>query len=218
MSPYYPDSKVEISGFTAKHYDTIMDIITLGSYSLMIQKAIQLMRINPADKILDLGAGTGRNACLMMKYLSKDGELIGLDISQEMIEQFKKKCAQFPNASIINKRIDQDTGYKQYFDKVHISFVLHGFPEKIREQITRNAFNALKSGSEFFILDYSEFSIKEMPFYLRIPFKRIECKYAFDFIEIDRKKMLSSAGFTNFEEHFFMRGYVRLLRCVKPST
>jgi demethylmenaquinone methyltransferase/2-methoxy-6-polyprenyl-1,4-benzoquinol methylase len=218
MGTYYPESKVEISGFVAKYYDTIMNVITLGKYSSLIQKAIQLMQINPNDKILDLGAGTGRNACLMMKYLSEQGELIGLDISQEMIDQFKKNCAQFPNANIINKRIDQDLDYKEHFDKVFISFVLHGFPQNVREVIVRNAFKALKNGSSFFILDYNEFSMRKMPFYLRIPFKRIECKYAFDFIEMDCKKMLSLAGFKNFEEHLFLSGYVRLLSGMKVSA
>lgn len=218
MGTYYPESKVEISGFVAKYYDTIMNVITLGKYSSLIQKAIQLMQINPNDKILDLGAGTGRNACLMMKYLSEQGELIGLDISQEMIDQFKKNCAQFPNANIINKRIDQDLDYKEHFDKVFISFVLHGFPQNVREVIVRNAFKALKNGSSFFIFDYNEFSMRKMPFYLRIPFKRSECKYAFDFIEMDCKKMLSLAGFKDFEEYFFLSGYVRLLSGMKVSA
>ena len=85
MCAYYPESKVEISKLTAKYYDMLMDILTFGGYSLFIYKAIQLMNIKPNDKIIDLGAGTGRNACLMMNYLSTKGELIGLDISNEMV-------------------------------------------------------------------------------------------------------------------------------------
>jgi len=75
MCSYYPESKVETKGFIAAHYDAILDIATFGRYSPFIEKAIEMMRIKPQDKILDLGTGTGRNACLMMKYLSKDGKL-----------------------------------------------------------------------------------------------------------------------------------------------
>jgi len=212
---YYPESKVEVSGFIAKHYDLVMDIITLGNYSSFIRKAVRLMGIRPDDKILDLGAGTGRNACLMMRYLSAKGELVALDISEEMISQFKKNCGHFSNAAIINKRIDQDLGYEGYFEKVFISFVLHGFPQEARDQIIKNAFRALKKDGTFFILDYNEFSLEEMPFYLRIPFKLIECPYAFDFIEKDWKQILSSQGFSNFREHPFFGGYGRLLSGVK---
>ncbi|MCK4731183.1 MAG: class I SAM-dependent methyltransferase [Methanophagales archaeon] len=173
------------------------------------------MKIRPSDKILDLGAGTGRNACLMRRYFSSGGKLIGLDISEEMISQFQKNCADFPNVKIIDARIDQDLAYERYFDKVFISFVLHGFPQKARNQIIRNAVKALKKGGEFFILDYNEFSLKEIPFYLRIAFKIMECSYAFDFIEKDWKKILSLSGFNDFKEHLFFSNYIRLLKGVK---
>jgi len=215
MCAYYPESKVEVSGFIARHYDMIMDAILLGRYSSMIRKAIHLMDIGSADRILDLGAGTGRNAYLMTRYFSLRGELIGLDISKEMIFQFKKNFADLPNIKIINARIDQDLAYERYFDKVFISFVLHGFPQKARNRIIRNAFKALKKGGEFFILDYNEFSVNEMPFYLRVTFKFIECPYAFDFIERDWKKILFLHGFDDFREHLFFSSYVRLLKGVK---
>lgn len=217
MSNYYPESKVEISGIAAKYYDKLMNVITLGRYSFFIQKIILLMKIKPKHKIIDLGAGTGRNACLMMKQLSTKGELVGLDISEEMIVQFNKNCAEFSNAKVIYKRIDQDLDYEMYFDKAFISFVLHGFPQEARKQIIRNAFKALKKNGEFFILDYNEFSLKEMPFYLKIPFKFAECPYAFDFIEKDWKKILSDEGFNYFEEYLFFKKYIRLLKAKKIS-
>jgi len=194
-----------------------MDIITFGGYSLFIQKAIQLMNIKSNDRIIDLGAGTGRNACLMMNYLSATGGLIGLDISSEMVTQFERKCASFINAKIINKRVDKPLPYENKFDKAFISFVLHGFPQDARKQIIRNAFKALKNQGEFFILDYNEFSVKEMPFYLKIPFKLIECPYAFDFIEKNWQEILSEEGFDHFEKHLFFHSYVRLLKGVKVS-
>ena len=102
MGRYYPESKVEINGFVARHYDALLNIATFGRYAPFMKKAIELMEIKPEDRILDLGTGTGRNACLMTKYLSKKGKLIGIDISQEMISQFKKRCANDPNARIIH--------------------------------------------------------------------------------------------------------------------
>jgi ubiquinone/menaquinone biosynthesis C-methylase UbiE len=214
---HYPKSKVEISGFTARYYDQLMDIMTLGRYSYIMRKSIQLMKIKPADRILDLGAGTGRNACLMRKYISSKGELLGLDISKEMISQFTKNCAHFPNIKVINARIDQDLAYESSFDKVFISFVLHGFPQKVRYMIIRNAFRALRKGGEFFILDYNEFSLSEIPFYFRRFFKLIECPYAFDFIEKDWKNILSLEGFDDFGQYRVLGNYVRLLKGVKVS-
>lgn len=211
-------SKVEVKGIEARYYDTLLNIVTFGQYPSFIKKAIKSIGIKPTDKILDLGAGTGRNACLMMKYISTKGELVGFDISNIMMAQFKKKCADFSNAKVIKKRIDEDfktSDYKEYFDKVFISFALHGFSQEVRKQIIKNAFKVLKKNGKFFILDYNEFSIKEMPFYFRIPFKLIECPYAFDFIKMDCKKLLSLEGFKYFKEHLFFNNYVRLLEGVK---
>jgi ubiquinone/menaquinone biosynthesis C-methylase UbiE len=211
MANYYPESKVEVHGFTAKHYDALCNILTFGSYSLFIKKAIRLMEIGSDDRILDLGAGTGRNACLMLTYLSGNGEIVGVDISDEMILQFKKKCTEFPNAKIFSQRIDQPLPYKEEFDKVLLSFVLHGFPQDVREQIVDSAFEALGKGGELFILDYNEFFMKDIPFYARSIFKLIECPYAFDFVEKDWKRILNDHGFDDFKTYHFFRGYIRLL-------
>ncbi len=218
MGNYYPKSKVETKGFMAKHYDAILDIATFGRYPSFIRKAIRLMKIELSDRILDLGAGTGRNACLMMKYLSKEGKLIGVDISEEMISQFRKKCVNFSNAEIIHTRIDKPLPFRKKFDKVFISFVFHGFPQNIRNVIINSAFGVLKGDGSFFILDYNEFSYKKMPFYFKALFKLVECPYAFDFIKRDWKKILASHNFSNFEEFFFFKNYVRLLEAKKTKN
>jgi len=216
MRKLYPKSKVETTGFMARYYDILLDIATFGRYLPFMKQVIRTTKIKPEDRILDLGAGTGRNACLMAKYLSEKGELMGVDISKDMIAHFEKRCADFPNVKIINRRIDQTLPYKNDFSKVFISFVLHGFPQNARKIIIENAFQALKQNGEFLILDYNEFSLPDIPLYLRIAFKLMECPYAFDFIEKDWKKILADVGFNNFEEHFFFRQFVRLLKAVKP--
>ena len=218
MDNYYPESKVETKGFTARYYDNLMNIITFGRYSPFIENAIEVMGIRPQDRILDLGAGTGRNACLMMNYLSKGGKLIGTDISREMIFQFRKKCANFPNAKIIYARIDKSLPFEEEFDKVLISFVLHGFPQEVGEAIIKSVFEVLKVNGSFFILDYNEFSYKKMPFYFKKFFNLIECPYAFDFIERDWKQILANHNFSDFEEYFFFKDYVRLLKAKKSYS
>jgi len=218
MGIYYPESKVEINGFMARYYDALLNIATFGRYSTFIKKSIELMEIEPEDRILDLGTGTGRNACLMTKYLSKNGKLIGIDISREMISQFKKKCANYPNVKIIRTRVDKSLPFKEKFDKVFIAFALHGFPQNIREVIVKNTFEALKSNGSFFILDYNEFSYKQMPFCLKILFKHMECPYAFDFIERDWKQILADYNFTGFEQFLFFKDYVRLLKVQKSNV
>ena len=74
---------------------------------------------------------------------------------------------------------------------------------------------SLKPGGIFYILDFAEFDMDKMPFYHRFIFKKIECKYAFDFIEKDWKQILTENGFSDFKESFYMKKYARLLKAVK---
>jgi len=114
-------------------------------------------------------------------------------------------------------RIDQSLPYNNRFTKVFISFVLHGFPQNVRMLIIANAFKALKYGGKLLILDYNEILLSKVPFYLRIPFKMLECPYTLDFIEKDWKKILAGVGFNDFEENFFINQRIRLLIAMKPN-
>ncbi|BCD67262.1 class I SAM-dependent methyltransferase [Nitratiruptor sp. YY09-18] len=208
-------SKVEVKGFEAKFYDRLMDIITLGYYPFFIRKAIRDLRLKKGYKVLDFGAGTGRNALLMHRYIGDEGEIVGLEIGKEMQEQFRRNCATYPNIKLENLRIDSPLPFKEEFDIVFTSFVLHGFIQKKRDIIIQNAYNALKPHGTFAILDYANFEVDKAPWYVRFPIQKVECPLAQDFIERDTKKMLSSFGFGDFEEHFYFGRYVRLLKAKK---
>ena len=86
----YPESGVELTPFTARNYDKVMNIGSVGMYRSFIKRVINDMEIQPGDQILDLGCGTGRNAGLMLSYLGEDGRITGLDISEDMEKQFRK--------------------------------------------------------------------------------------------------------------------------------
>ncbi len=217
MEKLYPESGVELNPFVSKHYDKLMNILSLGKYKDFIHRAISDMHIQKGNSILDLGCGTGRNACLMMQYLDDKDFITGLDISEAMEKQFSENCRQYSNIQFISQRIDQPFQLDKTYDKVFISFVLHGFPQNIRENIIQNAFNHLKPNGTFNILDFGEFDMYAMPFYYRIPFQKGECPYAFDFIERDLKKMLSKFGFGDFKEHLYFHNYGRLMVARKIS-
>ena len=215
MGKIYPDSGVELNPFVSKNYDSFMNIGSLGLYGRFIRKVIAQMKIEKDDHILDLGCGTGRNSKLMTKYLGENGRITGLDISPEMEQQFIENFKDDDRIQFRNQRIDIPFNLGEQFDKAFISFVIHGFPHEVRDKVIQNVTDHLKPGGAFFILDFAEFDMDKMPALYRFIFKKVECKYAFDYIERDWKKILSGYGFGDFEEHHYMRKYVRLLKAVK---
>jgi demethylmenaquinone methyltransferase/2-methoxy-6-polyprenyl-1,4-benzoquinol methylase len=210
-------SKVEVTGFEARHYDLLMNLITAGTYPLFIRRAVYNMNICPNDDILILGSGTGRNAYLMRRYLSPNGSILGLDIGEEMLAQAKQRCRSQQNVSFEKRRIDQPLPYSETYDKVFVSFVMHGFVQEDRERIIENAFRSLRPGGEFLILDYAECEPSESSWPVRMIF-RAECPLATDFARRDWKEILNAHGFDRFEAHYYYFGHVRLLVAHKPDV
>ena len=204
-------SKVEVTGFEAKFYDRLMDIITLGYYPFFIRRVIKDLHLQQGEKILDFGAGTGRNTCLMLPYIGESGKIVALEIGKEMQEQFTKRCKAYPQVKLLDKRIDEELPFDKEFDLVFISFVLHGFIQPKRDIIIQNAYKALKSRGRFAILDYNNFDLAKANPIVKFAITKVECPLAADFIKRDTKEILRGFGFGNFEEHRYFGGYVRLL-------
>jgi len=210
-----PRSRVEVGPTEARRYDLFMNVISLGYYPYIIRSVVEKMDIAPGQSILDLGSGTGRNDCLMAKKVGPQGKVLGLDISKEMLGLSRKRCQPYPNVSFKEKRIEAPLTYQEEFDKVFISFVLHGFENHHKIEIIGNAYQALKPGGTFYVFDYNEFAIRRLWFPLRWAFIHGECQLALEFLKLNLKEMLSSQRFTRLEEELFLKGHLRLLKAVK---
>lgn len=207
----YPESGVELNPFISKHYDLIMNTFSFGKYRKFIHKAVADIGLKPTDSVLDLGCGTGRNSSLKLQYLNANGSITGIDLSNIMQEQFEKRFENEKRVSFSKQRIDVPFDLEKKFDVIFISFVLHGFPNPVREVIIENIKRHLKPNGVLALLDFSEFDVKKMPSLHFKIFKAVECIYAFDYIERDWKKVFAAKGFTNFKENFYFKNYVRLL-------
>lgn len=213
----YNDSKIELSPAIAKHYDRIMNSISFGKYNRFIKKAVHDMQIEPDDHILDLGCGTGKNAALMAEYIGDEGKITGIDLSPLMEKQFVKKHGADKRIEFKKERIDVLFNLEKQYDKVLISFVIHGFPHEVRKKLLKNASHHLKPGGTLMILDYSEYNLEEIPWHHRFILKSVECKYAFEYLEHDWKAVLGDFGFSGFNEKIYFRGYTRLLKGLKKG-
>lgn len=210
------DSKVEITGLEARHYDKLLNIVTGGTYPVFIRKAVRDMDIQPGDAVLDLASGTGRNPALLLRHLSSEGRVVGLEIGDEMLEQARRLSQLDPRFQVENQRIEEPLAYREEFDKVLVSFALHGFVQEDRLRIIDNAFRALRAGGRFFILDYDEFEPTESLWPVRWAFAHLECPLATDFVRRDWRAILADRGFDSFGIHRYYFGYVRLLSARRP--
>ena len=211
-------SKVEVSGWSARHYDMLMDLLFLGSYGRFLANVIGRMEIGQGDEILDLGSGTGRNICVMVNAAGPTGRLVGVDIGQEMLQQAQRRCRPHPQVALLEARIDAPLGFREEFDKVCLFFVLHGFEDDDKKRIIANAQEALKPGGTLWILDYYPFDLEKLWLPLRWAFIHFECELAVEFLKLDLKTILAAAGFADSVSYRFFRRHIRLLGARKHGT
>jgi ubiquinone/menaquinone biosynthesis C-methylase UbiE len=211
-------SMVEISGHWAPYYDHLMDLLFLGFYPRFMAEVTAVMQIQPEDEILDLGSGTGRNACLMADKLGSAARVVGVDISPRMLRHARRRCNPYPQITFRELRIEEPLPFAEEFDSVFISFALHGFEDEDKRRIFANARKALRQNGSLWILDYNEFDLEQMYWPLQWLFTHLECELASEFLTLNLARMLAENGFEHFVSHEFLRGYVRLIEAQKPGN
>ncbi len=72
------------------HISGFYDWITASEKNL-IKEGVELLSASPTEQILEIGSGTGKAMALMGKYVSKEGALVGLDLSYKMLRKSAEK-------------------------------------------------------------------------------------------------------------------------------
>ena len=134
----------------AKRYD---ESRLVKSYQRRTQTlVINRMQIVKGMNILDLGCGTGWGTIDIASKLEGTGKVIGLDLSEKMIEQAKQKLAKFTYDNVeFGVRSGRSLDYDNYFDCVLSTNAFHHFDEK--EEIFSRVWKSLRDNGAFIIQD-----------------------------------------------------------------
>ena len=207
-------SKVEVKGFEARFYDTLMDLITLGKYNKFINDALNNIYLENGYKVIDFGSGTGRNILILNRKTAKENKKVefwGADIGKIMSEKFKKNTRKFDNIHFINHDIRQPFEFDEgSFDAGMISFVLHGFIQEDREKILDNFSRLIKPGGKLYIIDYNELDVDKAPWYVKFFYRKLECPLAEDFSGRNLEEMLTNHGFEKDRYKVYFKDIIRL--------
>ncbi len=204
-----PKVSVVITGFEAKFYDELLDFITLFQYGRFIKKLMyEETEVGYGDNVAELGVGNGRNAFLLSNRVGEKGEIVGFDISPDMLEKAKKKTKDYKNIRIIKHdiRLDFPKEFYDYFDVALMALAFHGFTPRDREKILDNVRKILKDGGKFYILDYNQMNYAKSPFYFKILIDKFECPLAEEFLGYDLIDVANKYGFRLTKKITYVRG------------
>ncbi|HVJ54213.1 MAG TPA: class I SAM-dependent methyltransferase [Aliidongia sp.] len=76
---------------TAPHYDTVNRIFSLGSGTWYRRRCLLRAGLKPGDTVLDIAIGTGLIAASAQAIVGDTGEIIGLDLSEGMLAEARRK-------------------------------------------------------------------------------------------------------------------------------
>ena len=151
--------------FQRYFYDFTRKYYLLGRDRLLTE-----MDVQPGERVLEAGCGTGRNLIILAKQ-HPETHFYGLDASAAMLETAKAKvdAANVQNIVLKTALADDFTYDKTFdlvepFDKIFFSYSISMIP--VWRESIHNALQNLKPGGKLFIVDF--YDQRDLPNWFRI--------------------------------------------------
>jgi ubiquinone/menaquinone biosynthesis C-methylase UbiE len=116
-------------------------------------KTIGLMDLRPGERVLDLGCGAGWAARLLARRVADpegSGTVVGLDVSDQMIQRAQAIPAEFGNISYVCASAQKIPGGDNFFDKVLSVESFYYYPDQ--EAVLKELFRVMGPRGRMFIL------------------------------------------------------------------
>jgi demethylmenaquinone methyltransferase/2-methoxy-6-polyprenyl-1,4-benzoquinol methylase/phosphoethanolamine N-methyltransferase len=117
---------------------------------------IEMAKIIPGDKVLDVGCGTGNLTMTARIYAGPSGSVYGIDASPEMIDVARKKAKQSGSNTTFDVGLIEKLAHTDAtFDVVISRLVIHHLPDEIKRQGFAEILRVLKPGGLFYLTDFN---------------------------------------------------------------
>lgn len=118
------------------------------------EKTIRRMKLRPGDRVLDLGCGSGWATRLLARFVGDGpqgfGQVVGLDISDEMVRQAREASRDFDNILYVWGSALRIPWEENFFDKVLSVESFYYYPDQ--ERALMELFRVMSPRGRLFIL------------------------------------------------------------------
>jgi len=136
----------------ATRYDLMNTILSAGIHYAWKRKAVNLLMVQPGQKVLDVCGGTGDMACLSASITGEKGLSAVYDINRKMMEQGEKKSMN--GVTFVQGDAECICFPDNTFDAVSIGFGIRNITHL--ETGFREIFRVLKKGGVMCCLEFSK--------------------------------------------------------------
>ena len=148
----------ETAGLTlhqAEQYDFFSRLVGLGVNQANSRIVVEMARIKPGDKVLDVGCGTGNLTLTARKYAGPTGSVTGIDASPEMIAKARRNVLYAGLEAAFEVGLIEKIPYPAAsFDVVINRLMIHHLPDDLKRQGLAEILRVLKPGGLLFIADF----------------------------------------------------------------
>ena len=110
-------------------YDLMNSVMTVGLHHHWRERAVDLAEVEPGDRVLDVATGTGDLAVALKRRVGDEGEVVGSDFSEGMLELARAKAddVEFEPGNALDLPYDDDA-----FDAATVGFGARNFSDLAR--------------------------------------------------------------------------------------
>lgn len=149
-----PEEVIEVYRRRAKYYDVTANLYYLlgvREYAYR-RRAVNALRLKPGDTVVEIGCGTGLNFSLLQRKVGKTGRIIGVDITDAMLDEARARIARknWTNVELVLSSA-ADYRFPEGVDGILSTFALTLEPEY--DRVVAAGAKALRPGGRFVLLD-----------------------------------------------------------------
>lgn len=139
---------IDIYRQRAKGYDAS----SVSSLKTWREEAVKLLNLERGDLVVDIGCGTGLNFALLQEAIGPEGRIVGVDLTDAMLEQARQRIAEhgWKNVELVQSDATQYE-FPTQVDGVISTFALTFIPDCGR--VIQNGCKALAPGRRWVVLD-----------------------------------------------------------------
>ena len=139
----------------ASYYDAVCRLLSLGKERAIREMTVELAQVQPGDKVLEVGCGTGSLAIVAKSRAGLAGEVHGIDPAPEMIDVARRKAARMGMEVDFQIGLIEDIPFPDaQFDVVLSSLMLHHLPDEVKRKGFVEIRRVLKPGGRFLGIDF----------------------------------------------------------------